>query len=163
MRNGAWNTVIKKVSETLQVYPEIKGIQVLSDNGEYMFSSYAGKWIPDSREIRKNVTQTLRFWAPLSYSNPAPGITQVINTFYSPDKKISIYVFGDDFSSGSVEAVCRTVARVNKADRFGNRLVRIHGVGFPSGGASKPVQFANLMRKLAEQNGGTFVALPNSR
>ena len=163
MRNGAWNTVIEKVSETLQVYPEIKGIQVLSDNGEYMFSSYAGKWIPDSREIRKNVTQTLRFWAPLSYSNPAPGITQVISTFYSPDKKISIYVFGDDFSSGSVEAVCRTVARVNKADRFGNRLVRIHGVGFPSGGASKPVQFANLMRKLAEQNGGTFVALPNSR
>ena len=81
-----------------------------------------------------DVTQTLRFWAPLSYSNPAPGITQVINTFYSPDKKISIYVFGDDFSSGSVEAVCRTVARVNKADRFGNRLVRIHGVGFPSGG-----------------------------
>ena len=72
MRNGAWNTVIEKVSETLQVYPEIKGIQVLSDNGEYMFSSYSGKWIPDSREIRKNVTQTLRFWAPLSYSNPAP-------------------------------------------------------------------------------------------
>ena len=64
MRNGAWNTVIEKVSETLQVYPEIKGIQVLSDNGEYMFSSYSGKWIPDSREIRKNVTQTLRFWAP---------------------------------------------------------------------------------------------------
>ena len=61
MRNGAWNTVIEKVSETLQVYPEIKGIQVLSDNGEYMFSSYSGKWIPDSREIRKNVTQTLRF------------------------------------------------------------------------------------------------------
>jgi len=162
MQNGAWNTVIEKVSETLQVYPEIKGIQVLSDNGEYMFSSYAGKWIPDSREIRRSITRTLKFWTPGSDSNPAPGITQAINTYYASDLRISIYVFGDDFSRGSVEAVCRTVARINKADRFGNRLVRIHGVGFPSGGASKPVQFANLMRKLAEQNGGTFVALPNS-
>ena len=107
-------------------------------------------------------TQTLRFWAPGSDSNPAPGITQAINTFYSSDKKISIYVFGDDFMQGSVEAVCRTVARINKADRFGNRLVRIHGVGFPSGGSARPAEFAHLMRKLSEQNGGTFVALPNS-
>jgi len=162
MQNGAWSTVIEKVSETLLVYPEIRGIQVLNDRGDYMFSSYAGKWIPDSKEIRRTITQTLRFWAPGSDSNPAPGITQAINTFYSSDKKISIYVFGDDFMQGSVEAVCRTVARINKADRFGNRLVRIHGVGFPSGGSARPAEFAHLMRKLSEQNGGTFVALPNS-
>ena len=153
--------VIEKVSETLAVYPEIKGIQVLNDEGDYMFSSYAGKWIPDSSEIRRNITRTLRFWNPPSDSSPVEGITEAINTFYTPDRKISIYVFGDDFSRGSVEAVCRYVAQINKADRFGNRLVRIHGIGFPTQtGTSNGAKFANLMRKLSEQNGGTFVALP---
>ena len=161
MFQGPWNLVIEKVSETLAVYPEIKGIQVLNDEGDYMFSSYAGKWIPDSSEIRRNITRTLRFWNPPSDSSPVEGITEAINTFYTPDRKISIYVFGDDFSRGSVEAVCRYVAQINKADRFGNRLVRIHGIGFPTQtGTSNGAKFANLMRKLSEQNGGTFVALP---
>jgi len=167
MKDGAWNTVIEKISETLAVYPEIKGIQVLSDNGDYMFSSYAGKWIPDSREIRRSITRTLNFWQPSSNSNPREGIAQAINAFYAPDRKISIYVFGDDFAGGdqriiTVEGVCRYIAQINKADRFGNRLVRIHGVGFPTRASSNPKDFANLMRKLAEQNGGTFVALPSS-
>ena len=126
-----------------------------------MFSSYSGKWIPDSREIRRNITQTLRFWNPPSDSSPVEGITEAINTFYAPDRKISIYVFGDDFSRGSVEAVCRYIAQINKADRFGNRLVRIHGIGFPTQtGTANGAKFAHLMRTLSEQNGGTFVALP---
>ena len=88
-------------------------------------------------------------------------VIQAINTFYTPDRKISIYVFGDDFSRGSVEAVCRYIAQINKADRFGNRLVRIHGIGFPTQtGTSNGAKFAHLMRTLSEQNGGTFVALP---
>ena len=162
MYQGPWNLVIQKITETLAVYPKLKGIQVLNDEGEYMFSSYAGRWIPDSPSIRKNITSRLQYWNPYSDSSPVEGITEAINTFYDRDKQISIYVFGDDFPRGSVEAVCRYVARINKADRFGNRLVRIHGIGFPTQiGTANGAKFAHLMRKLSEQNGGTFVALPH--
>jgi len=162
MYQGPWNLVIQKITETLAVYPKLKGIQVLNDEGEYMFSSYAGRWIPDSPSIRKNITSRLQYWSPYSDSSPVEGITEAINTFYAGDKQISIYVFGDDFPRGSVEAVCRYVARINKADRFGNRLVRIHGIGFPTQiGTANGAKFAHLMRKLSEQNGGTFVALPH--
>ena len=162
MYQGPWNLVIQKITETLAVYPQVKGIQVLNDEGEYMFSSYSGLWIPDSPSIRQNITNRLRYWNPYSDSSPVEGITEAINTFYADDKQISIYVFGDDFPRGSVEAVCRYVTRVNKADRFGNRLVRIHGIGFPTQiGTANGAKFAHLMRKLSEQNGGTFVALPH--
>ncbi len=162
MYQGPWNLVIQKITETLAVYPKLKGIQVLNDEGEYMFSSYSGRWIPDSPSIRKNITSRLQYWSPYSDSSPVEGITEAINTFYAGDKQISIYVFGDDFPRGSVEAVCRYVARINKADRFGNRLVRIHGIGFPTQiGTANGAKFAHLMRKLSEQNGGTFVALPH--
>ena len=162
MYQGPWNLVIQKITETLAVYPQVKGIQVLNDEGEYMFSSYSGQWIPDSPAIRQNITNRLRYWSPYSDSSPVEGITEAINTFYADDKQISIYVFGDDFPRGSVEAVCRYVSRVNKADRFGNRLVRIHGIGFPTQiGTANGAKFAHLMRKLSEQNGGTFVALPH--
>ena len=162
MYQGPWNLVIQKITETLAVYPRVKGIQVLNDEGEYMFSSYSGQWIPDSRAIRQNITNRLRYSNPYSDSSPVEGITEAINTFYAGDKQISIYVFGDDFPRGSVEAVCRYVTRVNKADRFGNRLVRIHGIGFPTQiGTANGAKFAHLMRKLSEQNGGTFVALPH--
>ena len=52
---------------------------------------------------------------------------------------------------------------MNQADEQGNRLVRIHAVGFPTqlaGGRTRnALRFANLMRALCERNGGTFVAL----
>ena len=44
------------------------------------------------------------------------------------------------------------VVQVTVEDEFGNRLVRIHGVGFPTqlagGRMRNAVQFANLMRTL---------------
>jgi hypothetical protein len=59
--------------------------------------------------------------------------------------------------------VVRYVDRVNQADREGNRLMRVHAVGFPTqfvrGTSPNALRFANLMRALCERNGGSFVAL----
>ncbi len=44
----AWGLVMQKIRETLDVYPKVKGIQVMNDMGSYMFSQYQGRWIPDS-------------------------------------------------------------------------------------------------------------------
>lgn len=163
MFQGPWRLVLRKIDETLAVYPEVKGIQVLNDEGKYMFSSYAGKWIPDSPAARRNIISRLASWNPYSDSSPVEGIAEAINTFYEPGKPISIFVFGDDFPRGQVEAVARFIDRVNKVDADGNRLVRIHGVGFPTqlagGRVRNAQQFANLMRTLCERNGGSFVAL----
>jgi hypothetical protein len=163
MFQGPWRLVLKKVSETLAVYPKVKGVQVLNDEGKYMFSSYAGKWIPDSQTARRRIIDTLSRWNPYSDSSPVEGIAEAINTFYEPGRPISIFVFGDDFPTGQVEAVARYVEKVNKSDETGRRLVRIHGVGFPTqianGRMGNALRFANLMRALCERNGGTFVAL----
>ena len=37
MRNYAWPLVRKKMAETLDIYPHVKGIQVMNDMGSYMF------------------------------------------------------------------------------------------------------------------------------
>ena len=48
MRSGAWDLVQEKMRETLDIYPNLKGIQVMNDMGQYMFSGYEGRWIPDT-------------------------------------------------------------------------------------------------------------------
>jgi ribosomal protein L29 len=169
MFNHAWSLVIRKISETLAIYPEVKGIQVMNDMGSYMFSQYRGKWIPDTKGRRKAIIKRLQAWHPFSNSSPVEGVTRAIQTFYTPDKKISIYVFGDEFTGGSIDAVVETIDRINREDSQGNRLVRIHAVGFPVQFALPPnlqitgIRFATLMRILSQKNGGTFVGLNTFR
>ena len=165
MQQYNWQRAQEKLTETLEVYPDVKGIQIMNDNGNFMFSQYRNRWIPDSPGRRQAIVNTMRTWRPFSDSNPADGIVYAINTFWAPDKKISIYVFGDEFSGRSVETVARQIDAVNRRTADGNRLVRIHAVGFPylfnSGGNLPPtaVRFSQLMRVICERNGGTFVAL----
>jgi hypothetical protein len=165
MFNYAWDKMMEVVADTLRIYPEVKGIQVMSDQGEYMFSTFRGTWIPDTPARRTAIMQRLRSWNPFSVSSPVRGIITAIQTFYDPDKKISLYVLGDDFTGESISDVVDTVDRINAADETGERRVRIHGIGFPVI-LSQPARyqtggyrFSALMRELARKNGGTFVAL----
>ena len=59
----------------------------MNDMGEYMFTQYAGKWIPDTPARRKAIIKRLRKWQAFSNSSPVEGITAAINTFYSKNKK----------------------------------------------------------------------------
>ena len=169
MFSYAWERMIQEIESTLAIYPEVKGIQVMNDMGQYMFSRYRGQWIPDTPGRRKVIMQNLRNWNVFSNSSPVEGITAAIRTFYDPGKKISLYVFGDEFTGESISQVVETVDRINRADASGNRLVRIHGVGFPVQFIRAPhlqttgIRFATLMRELAYRNGGTFVALNDFR
>src|SRR5690606_8528193 len=43
MFNYAWPLMLQKVEETLNIYPRVKGFQVMNDEGAYMFTSYRGK------------------------------------------------------------------------------------------------------------------------
>lgn len=165
MYEYAWSLLGQKITETLDIYPRVKGIQVMNDMGTYMFSQYARRWIADTPARRQAIVSRLRTWHPFSNSSPVEGIEQAIERFYAADKKISIYVFGDEFTGGSIDAVVTAVDRLNRADASGSRRVRIHGVGFPvQFGRPDPLQitgirFATLMRILSERNGGAFVGL----
>lgn len=169
MKRGAWAMVMKKLEETLKVYPKVRGIQVMNDDGIYMFPTYKGRWIPDTPGRRRVILSTMSTWQAFSNSSPVEGITEAIRRYYSPDKKISLYVFGDEFSGFAMQSVLDEVDRINRADRSGNRLVRIHGVGFPTmledpqGMGPTGIRFAALMRMLCERNGGTFVGLNTTR
>lgn len=169
MHSYAWPLVLQKVTETLDVYPRLKGIQVMNDMGNYMFSQYANEWIPDTGVRRRAIIERLQTWSPFSNSSPVEGITKAIATFYRPDRKISLYVFGDEFTGRSIQQVINVVDKINREDADGNRLVRIHAVGFPVMFAQPPrfqetgIKFAILMRELCKRNGGTFVALNDFR
>ncbi|MFK8051705.1 MAG: VWA domain-containing protein [Woeseiaceae bacterium] len=165
MQRFSWNLVQRKIEETLNLYPRVKGIQIMNDNGAYLFGSFARKWMTDSPTLRASIRQKMLSWRAFSDSNPTQGITAAIRTFWAPDKRISLYVFGDDFSGNSVESVVRAVERINRPDENGRPRVRIHAVGFPFGfGAGGQAgrasqEYAALMRALCSRNGGTFVAL----
>ncbi len=164
MQNYSWSKVLQKVEETLEIYPKVRGIQILNDMGNYMFTQYAGRWIPDSPNRRRMILRQLTTWRAFSNSSPVEGIEKAIRTFHSWDKEISIYVFGDEFTGESAQRVIDRVARLNRPDARGRRLVRVHAVGFSIDTSDAEFQrtsrrFASLMRRLCLENGGTFVGL----
>lgn len=168
MQQFAWLAVRRKMQEILQIYPRVKGIQVMNDMGDYMFSQYSGRWISDTPARRRAILQRLVNWMPFSNSSPVEGVTAAIRRFYAADKKISIYIFGDDFSRGSIQEVVETVDAINQSLTDGSRRVRIHAVGFPvlfgqPGAELNVARFAALMRRLAEDNDGSFVGLTNTQ
>lgn len=165
MVNANWEKMIKQLTTTLDVYPNVQGIQIMSDMGSYLFSQYRGKWIPDTPGRRRAIISNLRIWNTFSNSSPVEGITRAISAFRDPDKKISIYVFGDEFTGSSISDVIKTVERLNPEDSKGNKKIRIHSVGFPIP-ANAPEHFqitsqryATLMREVSRNNGGTFIGL----
>jgi hypothetical protein len=165
MQSAAWKKVQQEMLNVLDIYPTVKGLQVLNDMGQYMFSAYREEWIPDSPKMRKSIIDTLATWAPFSNSSPVEGINAAIKTFYQPGRKISIYTLGDDFQGNSIRTVVKAVDNLNRAHLGAKRLVRIHTIGFPvhfpPGGApsSTAIRFAHLMRELSYNNGGTFIGL----
>lgn len=169
MFSYAWERMLREMEATLNIYPEVKGIQVLNDMGNYLFSRYRGQWIPDTPARRSLILRNLANWNVFSNSSPVEGITAAVRTFYDPDKKISIYVFGDEFTGESIQEVVQTVDRLNDRNFGGERRVRIHGVGFPVQFIRPPelqttgIRFATLMRELTYRNGGTFVGLNDFR
>ena len=165
MVNYHWENMIKQLITTLNVYPRLQGIQIMSDMGEYLFSQYRRTWIPDTEGRRKVIINTLRSWRAFSNSSPVEGITKAIRSFYDPGKKISIYVYGDEFTGPSIREVLDQVERINPKDKDGNTRVRIHAVGFPVPSSAGEhflltnKRYASLMRQLTQENGGAYVGL----
>jgi ElaB/YqjD/DUF883 family membrane-anchored ribosome-binding protein len=163
MQSQNWRYAEEKLGEVLNIYPKLKGIQVLDDEGGYMFTEYRGKWIPDSPARRKAILDRFRHWQAFSNSSPSEGIIAAIRTFWTREHSISLYMIGDEFTGPSIQEVVDTIDRINRSGKTGERLVRIHALGFPIPSQypqHTSMRYATLMRILCARNGGVFVGLP---
>ena len=159
-----WEATLDIMRETLDIYPQVKGLQVMNDQGRYMFEG-SRRWLTDSRETRDRIRNNLSTWRPFSQSNPVPGIETALRQFRQPGQKMSVYVIGDEFTGESIQSAVDSIARLNAADGRRPRA-RIHAIGFPEGGGMPPftnIRFAALMRAVSAQNDGTFVGLTNEK
>ena len=81
-----------------------------------------------------------------------------MKSYANPNTKLSIYIFGDEYSGSSYDPVIDAVVNLNKNFVTGGSLARIHAVGFISSYSTG--RFATLMREVTRRNNGTFLALP---
>jgi hypothetical protein len=162
MQADNWENAQNVMKEILDIYPKVKGIQVLDDEGKPMFPSTKGQWLQDTPAQRAKIISTMVNWKPYSNSSPVEGIGAAVQGWWSADKKISVYVIGDDFTGSSVEAALAAVRKYNPVDRMGRHRIRIHAIGMPDGPSSPPFinqRFSVLMRAMCDENEGTFVGL----
>jgi hypothetical protein len=162
MTTNHWTAATQVMQEILDIYPRVKGLQIMNDNGRHMFDLSRGKWLEDTAERRRDIVNRMKTWRAFSDSNPVDGISEAIKTYWAPDKRVSIYLLGDEFTGESIQSALNDVAAVNKPDGSGRRRVRIHAIGFPAGPLDPPftnIRFSALMRAMCEQNNGTFVGL----
>lgn len=164
MVQGAWPQMMRQMEEILDAHPDLKGLQVMNDMGQYMFPQYAGQWIPDTPGRRRALLNVLRTWWPFSNSSPVEGIQEALRRHASEPSPISIYVLGDEFGGGSMDLVLERVERLNTRPD-GSRRARIHAIGFPVvirgniNPGNSGYRFATLMREIAHRNQGTYVGL----
>ncbi len=160
-----WDAALEIMRETLDIYPRVKGLQVMNDQGRYMFDGTRSRWLTDSAETRERIRNQLKSWRPFSQSNPVPGIEQALRQHRVAGQKMSIYVIGGEFTGESIQAAIDSIGRLNAADGKRPRA-RIHAIGFPEGAGMPPftnIRFSALMRAVSTQNDGTFVGLTNEK
>lgn len=162
MTANHWDANMAVIGEILGIYPHVKGLQVMNDQGTYLFNGTKGRWLEDSPQQRAQIRSRARHWRAFSQSNPVPGMEEAIRTYWALDKRVSLFVLGDEFTGNSIQAALDSIGRLNRPDAGGRRAVRIHAIGFPEGKDMSPftnIRFSALMRAMCEQNNGTFVGL----
>ncbi len=154
-----WRQVVKEVENVIRIHPKVKGFQILNDNGTHLISAYQGKWIPDTPRRRDSAIDLLSSWSSFSNSSPVEGLEVALKNYVKRGEKVSIYIFGDEYSGGSFDPVIATLDRLNTAPGSGQPIARVHGVGFFTNGPTRR-HFATLMREVTRRHNGSFVALP---
>lgn len=153
-----WNRVSREMQNVLEIHPQVKGFQIINDNGIHLISAYAGKWITDTPGRRRAIFKAFSGWNSTSNSSPVEGLQLALKRYARPGISLSIYIFGDDYTGSSYNQVINELARQNTNRKTGKPLAKIHAIGFISSGATN--RFGILMREVTKRNGGTFIALP---
>ena len=157
---GIWEHVIDVMNRLLDIHPKVKGYQVMNDNGIYLMESTKRKWIPDTTKSRQSVKFLLNNWQSFSNSSPVEGLERALRTYAQRYDKISVYIFGDDFTGSSYDDVIDTLKTINIDKSTRKPITRVHGIGFISEYGS--FRYATLLRYVTERNRGAFLGLPKN-
>ena len=155
-----WNKVISSMREVLNNHPQVKGFQVMSDNGEYLLPASAGRWRNDTSAQRSAVLRAMSSWSGSSNSSPVEGIERALQVYGQRPGSLAIYVFGDDYSGGSYDLTLANINRLNENGK-GQKLARIHAIGFRQANRTlgeDSLRFSTLMTEVARRNAGTFLS-----
>lgn len=153
-----WPQVVREIDSVLTIYPAIRGFQILSDRGRYLWKP--GNWIEDTSGNRDFAKTRLPFWNAYSASNPEPGILTAVRDLYRPDIKMAIFVFGDDYRGTDYDNFLGAVQAGVDRHASPEGELRIHAFGFPSEiPPEQRTKYATLMRELTRRHGGAFLAL----
>lgn len=74
MQEYNWRAAGQLLDEILVMYPKVKGLQIMDDEGAYMFDGYRGQWIADTPARRKAIRDRFKSWTSFSNSSPVEGI-----------------------------------------------------------------------------------------
>ncbi len=154
-----WGKVMKEMENILNIHPKVEGFQILNDNGIHLLSAYKRKWIDDTPSLRRRTLQLLRSWQAFSNSSPVEGLQEALKLYVKPNMKVSIYILGDDYTGASYDPVLQTVSRLNTDRKTGKPIARIHGIGFYNQQGGDILRLSTLLREVARQSRGTFIAL----
>jgi hypothetical protein len=160
--SGSMRTIASSVSRSLagilDIYPQLKGFQVLDDQGAPLFSGTAGTWLNDSVQMRGRVTAAIRGWNPYSNSSPIEGVEVALTHYLQGNARTAIVIFGDDHSQEDFEGFLRRVEQAAPPRLAQTGRLRIHALGFSNERRStNPERFGLLMRELTYRYSGAYL------
>ena len=166
---GPWSTVINEISKIIDAFPNLKGFQVLNDQGRKMMQN-SDKWIDDTLSNRKLMKQSIKNFNGTSRSNPIDGLRIALTRYANGIDKVGIFVIGDDISLQEGERIENYYREIQKLNMINNKIkARINGIAFLTArNASKDyldiaesmnINFLNFINELAYENMGSVVVV----
>ena len=158
MVNIGWNKIIEVVADVIENHPKLKGFNVMAADGRFL-PIKTGGWIRDSKINRRKVMAELKGFKG-GASQPEVGILKSIKQYKKTKGKVSIYVFGDEYTQVDLKGKVAAISRANRNPITKKPRFRIHGIGFYLRGSTPSRQgFAAFMKSVAFNNRGAFIAL----
>ena len=88
MSSGSgWNRVITIVNDILKNHPKMKGFQIMSADGSFMFASKAGQWLDDRKTMRDTAMSQMKSFKG-GASQPEAGILKAIKLYKPYSQKL---------------------------------------------------------------------------
>ena len=168
---GPWSTVITEISKIIDAFPNLKGFQILNDQGRKMMNN-SEKWIDDTVSNRKLMKQSIKNFRGTSRSNPIDGLRIALTRYANGIDKVGIFVIGDDIAlqqGERIEDYYKEIQNLN-INPYNNKLkARINGVAFLTVRSaakeytdiaeSMNINFLNFINELAYENMGSVVVV----
>ena len=154
-----WKKVMLYVEEIIKIHPTVKGFKIINDQGVPMGAN--DNYLMDTETYRAGAIAQLKNFSGQSSSNPVGGVISSLRKI-KLNQRTSLYIIGDDYSMYGSKEFGKDLKMIKDLNTTisGKRKARIHGIGFISSEGSG-LEFSKFMRALTQENGGTFIALPD--